>query len=552
MLKGAVRRERVLLIAAAIISGVLVVLALPERDAWLLAWFALVPLVLAIERSRSLAFAAALGFVTGLVTNLGGLSWISDLVERFGPVSRPWAIAIYGIYCSYQALVFAGFAWTLSGLRRGLVKAQLSLPLWVLAPVVMVAWELVVPLVFPWNLGMTQASVVPVIQLAELGGPFAITALLLLVTGAICDAVVDERQRVLACVLALGIVSAALLFGRQRIAALEAEDRGAPALRVGIVQGNFSFDRHAAGQRELAAQQLAMLQRMSRELERRGAQLIVWSETAYPYGLATSLERDFGEATPQRIARDLSVPLLFGAPSVEEAAMDGSPIARNSAFMRDAAGRITGRYDKNELVSFGEKIPFDDVIPLLRHLRLSSAGHFVPGREVTMLPLDTAQGRVGVGVLICLEDILPEMGRRVGALAPQLFVNLSNDAWFGPTAEPMQHLALSVFRSVEQRTPLVRAVNGGPSAFVSSTGRVLRHTERASALEDARGPELMLGEVRLREAGHTFYARFGNLFAAACAAFVLLVGLWLVLARRLSSALASKPSRAFGLFSDHR
>jgi apolipoprotein N-acyltransferase len=497
---------------AAASSGLLVALAVPEGDAWLLGWVALVPLLVASEHAARLREAWWLGWTAGLAANLAGLTWMVGLLERYGALPWHWALLGYVGLCAYQGLVFALFALLTRLVRLRVTLRGRSLPLALVAPIVMVACELPLPFVFPWNLALTQAWVVPVIQVAELGGPFAVTALLMVVNGALASALHERR---LAPLLGASLVLlTALGYGQLRLAEVEAAESRAPRLAVGVVQGNVSAADGA--NHEQALPRLATLQRESARLARAGAELLLWTETAYPFSLPQALTRDLPADYPAHIRRGFDTPLVFGA-----ASFDGARQA-NSAFFLDAQGRIAGRHDKNALVAFGESVPFEEQLPSLKRLRLAAAGEYDAGREVTAFTLQRAGMRVRIAPLICLEDILPELGRRAGALHPQLLVNLTNDAWFGPTSEPVQHLALAVFRSVEQRVAMVRAVNTGPSAFISATGRVLLRTERSRALDEQRPAQTLSGQVALLEGGHTLYARHGNLFAQLCCALLAL------------------------------
>ncbi|MES1205235.1 MAG: nitrilase-related carbon-nitrogen hydrolase, partial [Pseudomonadota bacterium] len=121
-----------------------------------------------------------------------------------------------------------------------------------------------------------------------------------------------------------------------------------------------------------------------------------------------------------------------------------------------------------------------------------------------------------LGPLICYEDILPGFTRGAAKLAPNLLVNITNDAWFGKTAEPYQHLALSVFRSVEHRLEMVRAVNTGVSAHIDAVGRV--RVAGPAADPDAQPPPqpvALLAEAALLDHGG-LYVHIGDLFGWAC------------------------------------
>src|SRR6185503_2583330 len=122
---------------------------------------------------------------------------------------------------------------------------------------------------------------------------------------------------------------------------------------------------------------------------------------------------------------------------------------------------------KMQLLWFGETVPLGEYLPFLRRI-FDRAGGLVPGAEVALLE----HGGRRIGVLNCYEDTLPSVGRRVARAGPDLLVNVTNDAWFGPTAEPELHLRLSALRAVETRLDLVRAVNLGVPAWIDARGVV--------------------------------------------------------------------------------
>jgi hypothetical protein len=143
---------------------------------------------------------------------------------------------------------------------------------------------------------------------------------------------------------------------------------------------------------------------------------------------------------------------------------------------------------------------------------------------VTVFSLATAAGNVNLGPMICYEDIFPSFGRRLIKKDPNLLVNITNDAWFGRTSEPYEHLALSVYRSVESRLDLVRAVNTGVSAFVDSTGRVYRTSPSVDPDETPNAqPSALLEEVAIQRP-FTLYATLGEWFGGLCLLGLVLLG----------------------------
>ena len=182
--------ERLKWLGFCTLSGVMWFLSTADFDVWPLAWVAMVPAMYAIERASTRKRALLFGWWTGLVTNAGGFYWITTLLQRFGKV--PFGVAILGflVLCAYQAVTFALFAWFT---RR--IRERTDLPMALVAPVVMVTFELTVWMMLPWYLAITQAWQPAVIQVAELTGPLGVTALLMMVNGAIYDAATMRRKR---------------------------------------------------------------------------------------------------------------------------------------------------------------------------------------------------------------------------------------------------------------------------------------------------------------------------------------------------------------------
>jgi apolipoprotein N-acyltransferase len=190
----------------------------------------------------------------------------------------------------------------------------------------------------------------------------------------------------------------------------------------------------------------------------------------------------------------------------------------NTALMMAPDGTIAGTFDKVFLMLFGEYIPFYDQIPWFTKL-FPEASNFNRGTQPASFPVTLGGRPYRLGPLICYEDIIPGFTRRVAALQPNLFVNITNDAWFGRTAEPHQHLALAVFRSVEHRLEMLRAVNTGVTAHIDAAGRVLQQTVSVDPAEVGPPPQpvTLLADVALLDAGG-LYRRVGDLFGLLCLA----------------------------------
>jgi len=506
--------------ALASLSGCLWFLACTPFDAAGLAWIAAVPLLLAIDRSPTFGWALLLSWWAGVVETGGGFYWVIDVTQRFA--GFPWiaAVLVFFAFCATRAVIFLLFGGIVYALRR-----RCAPPMVLLAPLALVVGEFIVPQLFPCGQWITQAWHPLVIQIAELTGPLGISALLMVVNGAVYDVLARSRTAIASAVcsaLAAGIlVATALGFGAVRMRQIDALIARAPRLEVGLVQPNFAYTVDGGFSREETLHELGALQEQTRRLERAGAQVVIWSEGSYPIALPRSFSADFPDSSLAMIRRGITVPVMIGANTVD----DDQESAFNSALLLDRSGRATGRYDKVELLAFGEYIPGIDLFPWIADLLPPGTGKFKAGAGPNLLTLDVSPGsRWHLGPLICYEDLLPDYIRRVGRAHPDLLVNLTSDQWFGAGSEPWEHLALSVFASVELRVALVRAVNSGVSALIDPNGRRVTMTYADDPYRDPRPSDGVLVSAPKMAGGHTLFVAWGDWFAYACAAALLVLG----------------------------
>ena len=496
--------------ALASLSGCLWFLAVTPFDLSALAWIAAIPMLLAVDRAPTLKQALLLGWWAGIVETAGGFYWLIDVMQRFADF--PWwaAAPVFLLFCAARGLIFLLFT---AIVRR--IRIRRRVPMTVLAPVVMVSCEFVVPQIFPCGQWISQAWNPLVIQIAELTGPLGVTALLMLVNGALYDLAVDGRDARVSASAAAALVAGALIFGAVRMRQVDDIVARATRMMIGLVQPNFAYTVDGGLSHEEAVRQLTALQAVSQRLQQAGAQLLVWSEGSYPVTLPRDFSADFPPESLGMIRRGISVPVVVGA-DMYDAAQDG---AFNSAILLDGEGRVTGRYDKVRLLAFGEYIPGIDAFPWLRNFLPAGTGRFTAGKGPGVMTLHGPGGQAWkLGPVICYEDILQGFLRGVGKLHPDLLVNLTSDSWFGADTEPWEHLALSVFASVELRVSLVRAVNSGVSAFIDPNGRLVQKTYADDPYRNPRAEDGMLVAAPRMPGGHTAFVAVGNLFAYLCMA----------------------------------
>src|SRR5580692_9486887 len=218
------------------LSGCLWFLAVTPFDLSALAWIAAVPMLFAVERAPTFRQALLLGWWAGIVETAGGFYWLIDVTQRFAEF--PWwaAALVLLVFCAARGVIFLLFTGLVCGIRR-----WRRVPMSVLAPLALVSCELLVPQLFPCGQWISQAWHPLVIQIAELTGPLGVTALLMMVNGALYDLVVDRRAARYPALAAAVLAAAALIFGAVRMRQVDDVIARAPRLKVGLVQPNFAY-----------------------------------------------------------------------------------------------------------------------------------------------------------------------------------------------------------------------------------------------------------------------------------------------------------------------
>ncbi len=424
--------------------------------------------------------------------------WIPRTVHDFGGL--PWAAgaAALALFAAsgHLFLVLAGllFAVARDRLRLSPGAQRALLPFLTAA-----CWESV-PMLFPWNLGYPWlAAGLPVFQLAEFVGFGGLGLLTLLLNLALLAAWERRRERAGAFLLAGAAGFLLLMNGAGRLAAAILSPPDATA-RILVVQGNVaSFEKAAAESGEDA--RIAVLKRYLR-LTRQGLSeagrspdFAVWPETAYPEPLEEGAAGRGLALVLREFLRGHALPLVTGAPGAEAG---GGRRTNSMAFLGPDGGLADRRYDKTRLLPFGERLPLAGAFPGIRRL-LPRSGDFAPGPGPGIRRLSG----IRIGPQICYEGLFPGISRELAARRAQLFVNVTNDSWFGTWAEPRQHLYMTMARGIEFRRPILRATNTGITAAMAAGGSFL-------AVSPQGVEWVHLYEVPFRrEPGPTFYQSYG-------------------------------------------
>jgi apolipoprotein N-acyltransferase len=470
-------------IILSILSGALLFLSFPPAGLSFLSFFALIPLLIALKKTKSLLLSYILGLLNGVIFFSSLLFW----VKAFHPVALPFTVLILSQYSGI-------FAFFYTFIDSRISKLDIFLP-----PLLWTSIEYlrsIGVLGFPWGaLGYTQCENLPLIQISTLTGVFGISFLIVLINSILTRAILMRGVKMCGLILCL------IFLGWYAYGYFIAPDfLGDEKIVVAAIQGNFleDFSDHEEIMKKLSL----LTQKAS---EHSSPQLIVWTETVVPF-LTPSIKEELKE-----IARKCGGYLLFGSTHLEQKDRRET-LLYNSAFLVSPVEGIVERYDKIRLVPFGEMLPAEGLLHPLRKW-IPEIGDYAAGRRFTIFKLPRAH----FGVLICFEDIFGDLTRRFVQRGAQFMVNITNDVWSESATSHYQHFNIARLRAVENRIPIVRAANSGVSAIIKPDGGVRKR------LPIYRSGFLVSEISFKRGGGGTFYTKWGDLFSHLCCGITLLL-----------------------------
>ncbi len=494
----------------AALSGFFLILAFPKFNVEIVAWAALVPFFWSL-RGKSPAQAALLGWVAGFSFFTGLLPWIYNVLTQYGHLPGAVSIFLLLLLTAYLALFFSAFAFALRW-----AQAKMEIPETILAPPLWVSLEYIRGFLFsgfPWELlGYSQYLTLPLVQIADITGVYGVSFLIVLVNAAVYRLLETFLERnwnpvkkeVLAAVLLLVLSTA---YGYWRLAGMSPQNKEGSPIRIALIQGNIPQDvKWEPKFQEETVKTYVDLTLRTRYIF---PSLVIWPETATPFF--------FQDAFPFQsrileLSRTMGTYLLFGSPAYDRKGRETRYY--NSAFLLSPEGIAAGRYDKIHLVPFGEYAPLSGILGFTRDI-IGAMGDFQSGEEVRNLAFP--QGKFGV--LICYEAIFPELTRQFVDRGARFLVNITNDAWFGRTAAPYQHISMAALRAVENRVPIARAANTGISGFIHPSGKILQASEIFTT-------SILSGILYIKKTW-SFYTQFGDLFSYLCMGFTMILLLWI-------------------------
>ncbi len=516
----------------ALSSAILQILVFPKPGLYWLSWVCLAPLIFAVLRAReadatellvdggfsylapaSPSQAFFLGWACGSVVYLGSCYWVYSVMHHYGGLDQAISavlLLLFSLYIGLHQAVFAALVAWAARSRAGYNRRALFL-----APFLWVAVELLRTYLigFPWDLlGTSEVANAALSRLATLTGVYGLSFEIALVNAAFAAAflVRPVRRRIM---LAATLATAVFLQLTQYIEL----DRLPVDNHALLVQQDVPIREswRGAEYNDLLHSLDAVSQIPPGSAK---PNLVVWPESPAPF----FLNDERFVSTIAAIARRSNDFVVAGGIGVRPGA--GENLVYNSAALVNPQGNIAGRYDKVHLVPFGEYIPLQRLLSFAQSLT-HDVGTFSRGAD--RWPLDAGTERLGV--FICYESVFPGEVRQFADHGAQVFVNISNDGWYGDSGAPEQHLNMARMRAIENERWLLRATNTGITASIDPFGRIV-------ARAPAGTRTALLAPYSLRNET-TFYTRYGDWFPCLCA-IISLVGL---LFRRRPGAHVTQP-----------
>ncbi len=495
-----------------LLSVVLQVLIFPLPNFYFFTWIAVTPLLVALLRARqpetlqltegSRLLPASpwqgflLGYFCGILWFAGTCYWVFNTMKQFGGISAAAALGILLLFCLYLGLYFGVFGAIISFAAKSSMQRAL-----VIAPFAWTAVELARTRVsgFPWDLlGVTQINNVPFSHIATVTGVYGISFEIMVVNTAFAAAFLVRREkrnalRIVAIAAAVVLQSGSLL-----------QPANLPTTHTAVlVQQNLPVVQEAAwtGKNfQAALNEFSELSENPPGHPSGKPDLIVWPESPAPFYTNDPIFRQ----SLSTLAQKTDTWVVAGSMGVPPNQFQPEKEIYNSAVLVSPSGDWVDRYDKVHLVPFGEYLPFPSLFSFASGLT-QEVGEFTHGSSRKPL----RAGGTKLGVFICYESIFPDEIRQFAKQGAQVFVNLSNDGWYGDSGAYAQHFEQSRMRAVENDRWLLLDTNTGVTASVDPYGRVVTRVSRKIRTA-IPAPYSLSNSV-------TFYTQHGDWFAYLCA-----------------------------------
>jgi apolipoprotein N-acyltransferase len=476
------------------LSALLFSSAFPPLPLGFVAYFSLVPLIIALEDKKP-SEAFRMGYLFGLISNSLLLFWV-------GWATVLGTVAAMVLLCLYNAFL----CWFYSLIQKRSKEAAVFF-----FPFLWVAMEYVRSLTemsFPWlNLSYTQTYYLKLIQHASLWGNYAISFWILWLNLLVYFLIKNRKKWRFAILFFAILMILPYIYGSW----VMSERTNQEGIKIALLQGNMK--QKIKWDEKFLDYNIRTYLEMSKRAAQEQVDLIIWPETAAPCYLAAE---SLYFTRVQKTCDELKTPLLVGTNDYQVTSR-GRLQYYNSAFLFTPHGGYPRVYNKINLVPFSEKIPYDHILGISERIQLGQSD-FSNGEEFTIFEMP--QGKFAI--LICFESVYPALVREFVNRGAEFLVNITNDGWFGKTHGPFQHSQIAVFRAIENRIAIARCANTGVSIFVDPYGRVKKATRIFVRT-------MIIDEIPLKQKDDavsdngTFYSRYGDWFALSCCLISFLV-----------------------------
>ena len=508
-----IKRDEIKKYLLSVLSGILIILSFPNFNLSGLAWFALVPLLVAINGSDwKIAF--RLCFITGIIYFGGVMIWLMILIPYSTVFWVSLGYLVLSLYLSCYVFMFtvAINIITEHWNRLPIINRQISfiqpLSYSFLVSAIWTGLEILrghVASGLPWaGLGYTQWMNLPIIQISSIFGTYCVSFLIVLINSAIARIIIDLdkwKAGLKALFICLGIFLVCLIYG---IISLNTNVEG-EKIRVAMIPGNIRQDEKMASWGEKSSWIFEKYFELTQKAINEKPDIIVWPETAVPKFIFPD--------SPERDRLRIMIPIwnayfLMGVISAEHD--QGAWKVYNSVFLLSPKAEVIDKYHKMHLVPISETFPLKKYLPKKLHDFVVGVSDFDSGDRYTIFSAPPAK----IGVPICFESVFPEISRNFVKYGANVLCMVTNDAWFIGTHAAYQHFSMAPLRAVENRTSVFRCANYGVSCIIDPYGRILKR------IDPGDNVDYLAGEVSLNSGG-SFYTRHGDLLPWTCLAITL-------------------------------
>jgi apolipoprotein N-acyltransferase len=537
------------------LSGLLLSIPLLSPQHYAIAWVGFIPLLIAIENAGILK-SYYLGVIAGLAFSISAGYWIIDflmLSKGYGIIVSTLLASIFWLYC---AQLFG-----LITLLFNTIKQHINVHEYLLFPLIVISIFAVYPMIFSVHLGESQSQFIISIHATEFVGVYGLDGMIALANiiifrfslqfltiQSLSSDPLNAHQNKWPLKVSLLLLTSWFYYGWSSNLAWGEKIEQWNSVRIGLVQPNEipSLEKQVLtpGYSRAFPPEMAMTQRLAST----GAEIVIWPEAKYKAYLD---QPSIADAYRSEIST-LNIELIFQDIKQTQNSLN-SPIKKqyNSAVMLSKQGQMIGQYQKMKRIAFGEYVPFASDIPILKRGVEAFFGSFLNEMEkgdsyqvfTSELKNSVAQGNtLNIIPLICYETMFPRFVASAVSDAitkvptADLLIALSSDGWFGSTHQPYQHINTSILRAVENRLPLVHALNNGPSIVAMPNGKVIFQSE----MNQAGG--YIIDVPYGKDSRGSFFSHYPLLFIYSVYALLLFICLWAVFKIRRKGLIISAHS----------